>query len=223
MKDAFRNVPVAPQYQWLLDFTWWKKFYKETCLSFGLATVTFIFNLFAEALHWLIAVGSTAILCLHRECISARPLVSSACVSDLFFVSCIPRLVYSASHVFHVSCIPCLMYSCLIYSCLMYSCLMYSVSHVFRVSSCLIPYLFHVSAHRVSTLRRLRPCLNLQIVSQIMSRLQATSRNRLCLTRIEIGDSWRNRMYIERADILYSDELRDQLHNSTYSLMRFLL
>ena len=30
-------------------------------------------------------------------------------------------------------------------------------------------------------------------------------------------------MYIERADILYSVELRDQLHNSTYSLMRFSL
>ena len=30
-------------------------------------------------------------------------------------------------------------------------------------------------------------------------------------------------MYIERADILYSVELRDQSHNSTYSLMRFSL
>ena len=54
VKDAFRNVPVAPQHQWLLGFTWWKKFYKETCLSFGLATAPCIFNLFAEALHWLI-------------------------------------------------------------------------------------------------------------------------------------------------------------------------
>lgn len=51
VKVAFRNVPVAPQHQWLLGFTWWKRFYKETCLSFGLATAPFIFNLFAEALH----------------------------------------------------------------------------------------------------------------------------------------------------------------------------
>ncbi len=73
-------------------------------------------------------------------------------------------------------------------------CLLYSMSHFFRVSFCSIPYLFHVSA---------------KIMSQIMSRLQATSRNQLCVTRIEIGDSWRNNMYIERADILYSVELSD--------------
>ncbi len=30
-------------------------------------------------------------------------------------------------------------------------------------------------------------------------------------------------MYIERADILYSVELLDESHNSTYSLMRFSL
>lgn len=54
VKDAFRNVPVAPQHQWLLGFKWGEKFYKETCLSFGLATAPFIFNLFAEALHWII-------------------------------------------------------------------------------------------------------------------------------------------------------------------------
>ncbi len=50
VKDAFRNVRVAPQHQWLLGFSWRVKFYKETCLSFGLATAPFIFNLFAEAL-----------------------------------------------------------------------------------------------------------------------------------------------------------------------------
>lgn len=55
VKDAFRNIPVAPQQQWLLGFRWEGKFYKETCLSFGLATAPFIFNLFAEALHWIIA------------------------------------------------------------------------------------------------------------------------------------------------------------------------
>lgn len=51
VKDAFRNVPVAPQHQWLLGFRWGGNFYKETCLLFGLATAPFIFNLFAEALH----------------------------------------------------------------------------------------------------------------------------------------------------------------------------
>ena len=55
VKDVFRNVPVAPQHQWLLGFRWGEKFYKEMCLLFGLATAPFIFNLFAEALHWIIA------------------------------------------------------------------------------------------------------------------------------------------------------------------------
>ena len=83
-------------------------------------------------------------------------LVSSACISALFFVSCIQRL-----RLFDTLSVPCLECS---------------------------------------------PCLNLQIVSQIMSRLQATSRNQSCVTSIEIRDSWRNRKYIERADILYSVE-----------------
>ncbi len=104
-----------------------------------------------------------------------------------------------------------------------------SLSHVFRVSSLSRLMLFDtlsvscLGSDRVSTLRRLRPCLNIRIVSQIMSRLQATSRNQLCVTRIDIGDSWRNKMYIERAHILYSVELLDESHNSTYSLMRFSL
>ncbi len=49
VKDAFRNVPVASQHQWLLGFKWRNKHYKETCLSFGLSTAPFIFNLFGES------------------------------------------------------------------------------------------------------------------------------------------------------------------------------
>lgn len=40
----------------------------------------------------------------------------------------------------------------------------------------------------------------------------STSRNQSCVIRIEIRGSWRNRMYIERADNLYSVELSDQSH-----------
>lgn len=54
IKDAFRNIPVAPHVQWLLGFSWDGKTYQETCLPFGLATSPFIFNLFAEALHWML-------------------------------------------------------------------------------------------------------------------------------------------------------------------------
>ncbi len=67
VKDEFRNVPVAPQYQWLLGFIRGRKFYKETCLSFGLATALFIFNLFAEALYLIIASYLGWVLCHYLD------------------------------------------------------------------------------------------------------------------------------------------------------------
>ena len=51
LKDAFRNIPVAITDQRLLGFKWEKTVYTECCLPFGLATVPFLFNLFAEALY----------------------------------------------------------------------------------------------------------------------------------------------------------------------------
>ena len=52
ISDAFRNIPVAATSQWLLGFRWNDEFYQEAALPFGLSTAPFIFNLFAEALHW---------------------------------------------------------------------------------------------------------------------------------------------------------------------------
>ena len=52
VRDAFRNIPVAPHMQWLLGFLWRGHYYQETCLPFGLSTAPFIFNLYAEAFHW---------------------------------------------------------------------------------------------------------------------------------------------------------------------------
>ena len=54
IKDAFRNIPVVPHVQWLLGFSWGRELYQETCLSFGLATSPFIFNLFAKAIYWML-------------------------------------------------------------------------------------------------------------------------------------------------------------------------
>lgn len=54
IKDAFRNIPVAPADRPLLAFSWDSKTYMECCLPFGLATAPFIFNLFAEGLNWLL-------------------------------------------------------------------------------------------------------------------------------------------------------------------------
>ncbi|KAI3095133.1 hypothetical protein CBS147333_9859 [Penicillium roqueforti] len=47
-------VPVAEDNQHLLAFQWNDSTYVECCLPFGLATAPFIFNLFAEALHWIL-------------------------------------------------------------------------------------------------------------------------------------------------------------------------
>lgn len=52
--DAFRNIPIAPHTRWLMGFGWKGRWYQENCLSFGLRTAPFIFNLFAEAFHWLL-------------------------------------------------------------------------------------------------------------------------------------------------------------------------
>lgn len=37
-----------------MGFQWDGQYYKETCLPFGLSTAPFLFNLFAEAFHWII-------------------------------------------------------------------------------------------------------------------------------------------------------------------------
>lgn len=54
IKDAFRMVPVALALRHLLAFSWAGVVYTEACLPFGLATAPFIFNLFAEGLHWML-------------------------------------------------------------------------------------------------------------------------------------------------------------------------
>lgn len=54
LKDAFRLVPVAHSQRWLLGFEWEGQHYTENCLSFGLRTAPFLFNLFAEGLHWIL-------------------------------------------------------------------------------------------------------------------------------------------------------------------------
>ncbi len=53
MKDAFQNIPLVPHIRWLFGFSWEDIFYVEKCLSFGLCTAPYLFNLFAEALHWM--------------------------------------------------------------------------------------------------------------------------------------------------------------------------
>jgi hypothetical protein len=53
LKAAFRHIPINPCEYWLLLFEWEGRFYVDIFLPFGLRTAPRIFNLFAEALHWV--------------------------------------------------------------------------------------------------------------------------------------------------------------------------
>ncbi len=46
---------------------WRNNFYKETCLSFGVATFPFIFNLFGEGLHWILVLFPRWALCHYLD------------------------------------------------------------------------------------------------------------------------------------------------------------
>ena len=54
LKDTFRHSPVATSDQWLLGFYCDSHYWKERYLPFGLRTSSFLFDLFAKALNWII-------------------------------------------------------------------------------------------------------------------------------------------------------------------------
>ena len=55
LKSAFRIIPVA-RHDWeLLGLFWRGNYYIDTCLPFGLRSAPFLFNQFADALHWILA------------------------------------------------------------------------------------------------------------------------------------------------------------------------
>ncbi|KAF5384159.1 hypothetical protein D9615_003180 [Tricholomella constricta] len=54
LKEAFRHIPIRAADWHLLGFHWGAKFYHLLVLAFGLKSAPYIFNLFAEALHWII-------------------------------------------------------------------------------------------------------------------------------------------------------------------------
>ncbi len=109
----------------------------------------------------------------------------------VFRNSYIPRFIYSAFYVFRVS----------------------SLSRLILIDTLSVSCF---SSDCVLTIRSLRVCFNIWIFSQVIYRLHAISRNQLFVTKIEIRENWRNKMNIERVDILYSVEQSDQ------SLMRLV-
>ena len=54
LKDAFHHIPVRAADWHLLGFHWGSKFFYLLVLAFGLKNAPYIFNLFAEALHWIV-------------------------------------------------------------------------------------------------------------------------------------------------------------------------
>ena len=54
LKDAFRHIPIRSADWHLFGFLWSDQFYYLLVLAFGLKTAPYVFNLFAEALHWVI-------------------------------------------------------------------------------------------------------------------------------------------------------------------------
>ena len=54
LKSAFRHIPVSPEDHWCLIFEWQGKYYVDMFLPFGLRTSPRIFNLFSEAVHWVL-------------------------------------------------------------------------------------------------------------------------------------------------------------------------
>lgn len=67
IKDAFQNILILFHYQWLLCFIWKNRFYKKTCLLFGLATTLFIFKLSGKGLYQILVSVLQQILCHYRD------------------------------------------------------------------------------------------------------------------------------------------------------------
>ena len=55
LKSAFRMVPVRAKDWDLLGMYWQGMYYVDTCLPFGLRSAPYLFNQFAEALHWILS------------------------------------------------------------------------------------------------------------------------------------------------------------------------
>ena len=68
LAHAFHNLPVRPHDWPLLCYKWGGKFFMDTRLAFNCSSSPFIFNTFAEALHWiLVNVVGIAFLLHHLD------------------------------------------------------------------------------------------------------------------------------------------------------------
>ena len=54
LQSAFHMVPVLREDWNLLGIHWQGQYFVDTCLPFGLRSALYLFNQFAEALHWIL-------------------------------------------------------------------------------------------------------------------------------------------------------------------------
>ena len=54
LKDTFHHIPICSSDWHHMGFYWGDEFYYSIVLAFGLHSIPYIFNLFSEALHWII-------------------------------------------------------------------------------------------------------------------------------------------------------------------------
>lgn len=54
VENAFRLLPINPEFYHFLGFTWNGKFYYDTCLPMGLSSSCQLFEKFSTALHWIL-------------------------------------------------------------------------------------------------------------------------------------------------------------------------
>ena len=67
LKDAFRHIPIHPADWHHMGSHWGEKFYYSIVLAFGLQATPYIFNLFSEALHWIIQHYIPAHICHYLD------------------------------------------------------------------------------------------------------------------------------------------------------------
>src|SRR5882672_12958759 len=60
LKDTYRHIPVHCTDWNLMGFKWLEEFYYPVVLMFGGKSALYIFNLFAEALHWIVQCHTPA-------------------------------------------------------------------------------------------------------------------------------------------------------------------
>jgi len=67
LESAFRHIPIRPADWHLLGFTWLEQYFFDIVLGFGCRSAPYIFNLFAEALHWILERHIPAHFCHYLD------------------------------------------------------------------------------------------------------------------------------------------------------------